>query len=195
MPTVLLLDTSERMQYSTRQLLILDAFVCIVVAVSARGNCLSGQGAGAYFGVLASASLFVAWRVFGHQRRFKGTARFAALLFGSCVILVLMLPHWLNPDVAYFVDARRIERETSAQLRSTFENDPRYSELDYQCGCRKSITVSVDGILSNQSDLIELRSQIFNNCAHVTSRWLYWNVSVSDPAATHNDTDLTIFGD
>lgn len=105
------------------------------------------------------------------------------------------IPARFSPDLAHFIDGHNIERTTRLQLHDVFASDPRFSNLDYQCNYTKCIVVSVNGNIKTESDLLELRRRIFNNCPHVSSRWLYWELTVDDLGIAHDDCDLTIHGD
>ena len=183
------------MQFSTQQFLIAIAFICVVIGAFARGNHLLGTGAGITFAILAMGSLFVVWRVFASRRRLQIVRQIAAVLFAVTVLTILTIPDRFSPDLAYFIDGHNIERVTRSQLHDVLAGDPRFSNLDFRCNYTKCIVVSVNGNIKTESDLLELRQRIFDNCPHVSSRWLYWELNVDESSVTHDDCDLSIFGE
>lgn len=183
------------MQFSTRQLLIAITFICVVMGAYARGNYLLGTGAGIMFAILVMGSIFVVWRVFASRRRLQVVRQIAAVLLALTVLTTLTIPGRINPELAYFIDGHNIERVTRSQLHDVFAGDPRFSNLDFRCNYTKCIVVSVNGNIETESDLLELRQRIFDNCPNVSSRWLYWELNVDESSVGHDDCDLSIFGD
>ena len=183
------------MRYSLQQFLIVFTFINVVIAFFACGNHLFGVGAGITFGLITAGCLFIVWREFRAQQRFRIPRRIIAILFACVVLLILAFPAKFNPDLNDLIGGHQVERATRSQLQNVFYGDPRFSRLDFQCQFTKCIVVRVKGNINTRSDLLDLRTKIFSSCPHISSRWLYWELTIDDTAVRINDCDLTIFGD
>jgi hypothetical protein len=161
-------------------------FVAAVVAVSVRGYYLLGTTAAVVFGLTAAAVLFVVWRVLVTAQRFRRFQQTAVIVFAASVLLILAFPACFSPDLHYFIEDHRIERQTRSQLETVFGSSPKFADLRFSCTFRKCIVVEVSGRVGSQSDLRELRRTIFDTCPHVSSRWLFWSVTVQEANITYD---------
>ena len=181
------------MRFSTTQMLIAIACICLVLGAFVRGHYLLGSFAGVAFALLAPGTLFVLIRVVSTQRKYHILRVVVVSAFALGVFAILAMPAQFSRDLGYFIDGHQIERTTRSQLNSIFSNDSRFAKLKFDCGYRKCIVVSVDGTIQSENDLLELRDQILEQCPSVSSRWLYWRLNIAETGAVHDDCDLTIF--
>jgi hypothetical protein len=182
------------MHFSTKQFAVVIVSICIVGGVIVRGNYLLGAAAAILFGVVASGTLFLVYRSFTTAGNFHVVRLVIVLLFATGVLTVLTIPAWFNPDLGVIIKGHQIERATRSQLHHVFSGDPRFTNLDFQCNYTKCIVVRVRGSIKTESDLFDLRKRVFATCPDVSSRWLYWKVTVQESGSTRDDCDLTVFG-
>ena len=159
-----------------------------------RGYYLLGTSVGVTFTLLSAATLFVFIRVISSERKFQRLRVAVASVFALAVFTFLAIPAQFSSDLGYFIDGHQIERTTRSQLASIL-SDSRFSKLNFSCGYRKCIVVSVDGTIQSENDLTELREQFFEHCPNVSSRWLFWRLNIADTGVVHDDCDLAIFGE
>ena len=160
-------------------------FAAAVAAAGVRGYYLLGTTAAVVFGLIAAATLFVVWRVFVTASRFRRFQQTVSVLFAASVFSILAFPACFSPDLHYFIEDHRIERLTQRQLETVFGSSPKFAALRFSCRFTKCIVVDVDGTIDSQADLRELRQTIFDNCPHVSSRWLFWNLTVKEGSITY----------
>jgi hypothetical protein len=157
----------------------LTSFIIVVAAVF-RGYYLLGTGFAVVFGLLSALVLFVVWRVFLTARGFGRGRKAIVLVFAACVLPFVAFPAFFSHDLGCFIEDHRIERLTQTQLETAFGSSPKFANLHFSCRFTKCIVVEIDGTVSSQADLRELRQTIFDTCPHVSSRWLFWNVTIED---------------
>jgi hypothetical protein len=136
--------------------------------------------------LVSAAVVFVVWRVFSSARRFQGVQQTIALVFAASVFSILAFPACFSPDLKYFIEDHHIERLTRSQLESVFGSSPRFADLEFSCTFRKCIVVEVRGRINTQSDLLDLRTKVFDTCPNVSSRWLFWHLTVEDSGITYD---------
>jgi hypothetical protein len=158
-----------------------------IASAGVRGYCLLGTTAAVVFGLTAAAVLFVVWRVFLTARRLRIFQQTVLLLFAVCVFSILTFPAYFSPDLHFFVEDHRIERLTQSQLGTVVRSSQKYVALRFSCRFTKCIVVHVDGTIGSQADLRELRQAIFDNCPHVSSRWLFWRLTVQEGNLRYDD--------
>ena len=182
------------LHFSAKQFAITILSICIVGGAIARGNYLLGTAAAIVFGLLASGTLFLVYRVFTTTEKFHVVRQAIVLLVAIGVLTVLTIPARFNPDLGVLIEGHQTERVTRSHLHNIFPGDSRFANLDFQCNYSKCIVVSVHGSIRTESDLLELRKKIFATCPNVSSRWLYWELTLQESGRTLNGCDLTLFG-
>jgi hypothetical protein len=161
-------------------------FTAVVAAAAIHGYYLLGTITAVVFGLAAAAVLFVVWRVFATARKCRRFQQTVVLIFGVSVFSVLAFPASFSPGLHYFIEDHRIERLTRGQLRTVFQSSPKYAGLRFSCNFTKCIVVDVSGRIDNEADLRALRQMIFGTCPHVSSRWLFWDLTVQEMNATYD---------
>lgn len=184
-----------RMRDSITQMLVAIASACLVIGAFLRGHFLLGIVAGVAFALIASATIFVLIRVAFTKRKFhKLRIAFASILSLGVFSILSMLDRF-NSDLTSIIEGHQLQRTACSNLNSIFSSDSRFADLDFECGYRKCIIVTVDGSIQSQADLLELRDQIFERCPELSSRWLFWRLKIAEAGIVYNDCDLTIFGE
>lgn len=157
-----------------------------VAAAVAWGHYLLGATIAVVFGLLSAGAIFVVWRVFATARKFRRFQQVVVVMFAASVFSVLAFPASFSPDLHHFIEDHRIERLTQGQLKTVFQSSPKYADLRFSCDFTKCIVVVVSGRIDNEADLRTLRQMIFDTCPHVSSRWLFWNLTVQETKATYD---------
>jgi hypothetical protein len=179
-----------------RNLICSATIFAVVVASAVRGYYLLGTTVAIVFGLMAAAVLFVVWRIFSTPRRFQHIQKTIILIFSALVFSIISVPQYFNANLNYFIENQRIERLTQAQLKTVFESDPKFSKLHFSCAFTKCIVVQVYGQINSQSDLRDLRSRVFETCPNVSSRWLFWHLTIKDANMTYDGKcDIDFFPD
>ena len=171
------------------------ACLCLVLGAFFRGHFLLGVPAGVAFALVSLATMIVLIRVVSSKHRFYGLRVLVASILTLGVFTILVMPAQFSRDLGHFIDGHQLERSTRSHLKSIFSDDPRFAKLNFDCDYRKCIVVSVDGTIESEDSLLELRSKILNRCPDVSSRWLYWRLTIAETGVMYNDCDLTIFED
>jgi hypothetical protein len=171
----------------SRKLIRWGILFAVVISAVAWGNHLLGRTPAVVFGFIAAAVLFFVYRVFVTARKFQCFQQTVTLLFATFVFSVLAFPAFFSPDLRYFIEDHRVERLTQGQLKTVFQSNQKYANLCFSCNFTKCIVVEVSGRLESEADLRTLRQMIFDTCPHVSSRWLFWKITLQDSNAIYDN--------
>jgi magnesium-transporting ATPase (P-type) len=166
------------------------AVAAIIVTAAARGYELLGTTSAVVFGLVSAGVIFVVWRVFSSARELQRMQKTIALAFAALVFSLLAFPAFFSPDLSIFIEEHQIERLARSQLESVFGSSPRFADLKLSCRCGKGVViVQVRGKIKTESDLLDLRTKIYDTCRQVSEGGILvgWSVTIEDSGITYND--------
>ncbi|MDP7018940.1 MAG: hypothetical protein QGG36_24295, partial [Pirellulaceae bacterium] len=172
----LLDEGKKRVQLSLRSAFAIVTSIACVTAAYARGQYLLGHGAGLSFGVMLLLLCVYALRL--RSTRILGRTTF--VMVSILVLLALIRPTYLSPNIQYAMDMQSDDRNARAELGRVFDSDPQFSELHASTKHLYQVHVQVAGTIPTRRDLERLRSRVFAECGFVDRCGVHWRVHVID---------------